>query len=211
MAMREAQRRGTLLGSQSGKLVNAVANKTVLKWCVMKKGTQGKIGKVRAPRVQITYDVEIGGATQLKELPFVVGVVADLSGAGGDPEKRLRDRHFVDIDAESIDVVMEAMRPAVSVRVPNRLTGEGEVNVELKFTAMDSFSPEAVAQSVPALAKLLDARVRLNDLLSKLEGNDRLNDLLAEIVLNTEVQQKAKLEIGGREADDRGVSSAAPQ
>jgi type VI secretion system protein ImpB len=161
----------------------------------MTNGTQGKIGKIRPPRVQITYDVEIGGASKEKELPFVVGVIADLTAQGGDPEQRLRDRHFVEIDIENIDKVMTAMRPAVSVRVPNRLTGEGQRKVELEFLTMESFSPDAVAKSVPELAKLLETRVRLSDLLAKLEGNERLNDLLAEVVSNTEIQVQAQSEI----------------
>lgn len=172
----------------------------------MTKGTQGKLGKVRPPRVQITYDVEIGSASQEKELPFVVGVIADLSARGGDPEQRLRDRHFIEVDAENIDKVMSAMRPAVSLRVPNKLTGDGQVGVNLEFLNMESFSPEAVAQSVPDLAKLLETRVRLSDLLSKLEGNERLNDLLAEVVFNTVIQDQAQSEAGRKKL----AASASP-
>lgn len=162
----------------------------------MKTGTQGKLSKVRPPRVQISYDVEIGGATKEKELPFVIGVIADLSANGGDPELRLRDRQFIEIDSENVDKVMTAMRPAVKLLVPNKLTNEGHLSVNLQFTSMSSFSPEAVAQSTPDLAKLLEARVRLSDLLAKLEGNERLNDLLAEMVSNTEILAKAQIEAG---------------
>ncbi len=172
----------------------------------MATGTQAKLGKVRPPRVQITYDVEIGGASTMKELPFVVGVIADLSARGGDPEQRLRDRNFVEIDSENIDKVMTAMRPAVSVRVPNRLTGDGQMSVALEFLSMDSFSPAAVAQAVPDLAKLLESRVRLSDLLAKLEGNERLNDLLAEVVSNTEIQDKAQSQASSKKT----LESAAP-
>ena len=171
----------------------------------MKMGTQGKISKIRPPRVQITYDVEIGGAAKEKELPFVIGVIADLSASGGDPEQRLRDRHFIEIDAENVDKVMTAMRPAVSVLVPNKLTNEGRMNVNLQFLTMASFSPEAVAQSVPDLAKLLEARVRLSDLLSKLEGNERLNDMLAEVVSNTEIHVQAQSEAGQKK-----ISASTP-
>lgn len=163
----------------------------------MAKGAQGKLGKVRPPRVQITYDVEIGGASKEKELPFVVGVLADLSAKGGDPEQRLKDRNFVEIDADSFDKVMAATKPAVTLRVPNRLTGEGDVNIELKFKDMDSFSPHSVAKSVPALAQMLEVRNRLSDLLAKLEGNERLNDLLAEVVMNTAIQHQAQSEAAG--------------
>ena len=175
----------------------------------MTKGTQGKLGKVRAPRVQITYDVEIGGAKKDKELPFVVGVIADLSASGGDPEQRLRDRHFIEVDGENVDKVMAAMRPAVSLRVPNKLSGEGHVSINLEFLGMDSFSPEAVAQSVPDLAKLLEARIRLNDLLAKLEGNERLNDLLAEVVSNTDIREQAKSEAGRKKKSGSAVHSDA--
>ena len=161
----------------------------------MKVGTQGKLAKIRPPRVQITYDVEIGGATKLKELPFVIGVIADLSADGADPERRLRDRHFIEIDGDSVDKVMTAMQPAVTVLVPNKLTNEGRMSVNLKFLTMESFTPEAVAQSVPDLAKLLEARVRLSDLLAKLEGNERLNDLLAEVVSNSEINDQAQSEV----------------
>jgi type VI secretion system protein ImpB len=170
----------------------------------MTKGTQSKISKIRPPRVQITYDVELGGATMMKELPFVIGVIADLSAGGGDPEQRLRDKHFIEIDAENVDKVMTAMRPAVSVLVPNKLTNEGRMKIDLQFLTMDSFSPEAVAQAVPDLAKLLEARVRLSDLLAKLEGNERLNDLLAEVVSNTEIHVQAQSEA------DRKKISASP-
>lgn len=160
----------------------------------MKTGAQGKLGKIRPPRVQITYDVEVGGASKEKELPFVIGVIADLSARGGDPEQRLRDKHFIEIDAGNVDKVMKAMNPGVSVRVPNKLTSEGHLSIELQFQSMESFSPEMVAQSVPDLAKLLETRVRLSDLLAKLEGNERLNDLLAEVVSNTVIQDQAQLE-----------------
>lgn len=161
----------------------------------MATSSQNKLSKVRPPRVQITYDVEIGGASTEKELPFVVGVIADLVGVGGDPEKKLRDRQFVEIDRENFDKVMTAMKPAVNVNVPNKLNGEGQMNINLQFCGMDSFSPGAVAKSVPELSKLLDTRERLVDLLAKLEGNDRLNDMLAELVTNTEIQHRAQTEI----------------
>ena len=171
----------------------------------MKMGTQGKISKIRPPRVQITYDVEIGGASKEKELPFVIGVIADLSAGGGDPDQRLRDRHFIEIDTGNVDKVMTAMQPSISVTVPNKLTNEGRMNVNLKFSTMESFSPEAVAQSVPDLAKLLETRVRLSDLLAKLEGNDRLNDLLAEVVSNSEIHDQAQ-----SEAINKKIGASAP-
>lgn len=158
--------------------------------------TQKKLSKVRPPRVQITYDVEIGQAVKEKELPFVVGVLADLAQSGSEEGQLLRDRSFIEIDADNFDKVMEAQKPRISLRAPNRLGDEGEtINIDLSFPNIESFSPGAIAKSVPQLAKLLEVREKLNDLLAKLEGNDRLNDLLADIVTNTEIQLKAKSEI----------------
>lgn len=165
----------------------------------MSGGTQKKIGKVRPPRVQITYDVETGDAVNQKSLPFVVGVLADLN-PGGANETRLRDRSFVSIDGDNFDKVMSAVNPTVAVTVPNKLSSEGgNMRLEMSFSELDAFSPGRVAKSVPQLNQLLEARERLNDLLAKLEGNDKLNDLLAEVVLNTEVQVKACSEQRERE------------
>lgn len=169
----------------------------------MNKSVQKKLGKIRPPRVQISYDVEIGDALERKELPFVVGVLADLCGQGGAEGGRLADSHFIEIDAGNVDKVMAAMAPAISVRVPDRLLGEGDLNVEIQFNSMDAFSPAAVARAVPSVAKLLEVRERLNDLLAKLEGNDRLNDLLAEVVSNTEIQQKARSEVGQLQGNEK--------
>lgn len=168
--------------------------------------TQKKITKIRSPRVHISYDVEVNGATENKELPFVVGVIADLSAGAGRGDKRLRERNFAEIDAENFDRVMEATGPALSLKVPNRIQGEGEMNVDLKFTSLDSFSPGDIAMAVPQLAQLLETRARLNDLLAKLEGNDRLNDLLAEVVLNSEVQMRAKSELEKSSGGDKKES-----
>lgn len=166
-----------------------------------KKSTQKKIGEVRAPRVQISYDVELGDAVTQKTLPFVVGVVADLNPGADKTESRFRDRSFVDIDVDNFDKVMAATKPTISIRVPNKLGGEENLRTELTFSQLEDFSPAAVAKKVPQLAQLMAVRGRLNDLLAKLEGNDRLNDLLAEVVLNTEVQARAQLEMQKRDAD----------
>ena len=157
-------------------------------------GSQKKISKTRAPRVHITYDVELDGATKEKELPFVVGVIADVSGGNQDIEP-IADRHFVALETQNLDKVIEAMQPRLALQVPNRLNGQGTMNVSLAFNQMKSFEPAQIARSVPALSKLLDARTHLQDLLSKLEGNEALNSLLAEVVMNTEIQQKAKEEL----------------
>jgi type VI secretion system protein ImpB len=148
---------------------------------------QKRLQKVRAPRVQMTYDVEIGDAIENKELPFVVGVVGDF---GSDPEagkKRLKDRNFVNVDAGNFDEVLGAVAPVTSFRVENHLSEEGgEFAVQLQFREMDDFRPESVVQQVAPLKGLLDARTKLADLRNKLAGNDKLEDILSEVLGNTE-------------------------
>jgi type VI secretion system protein ImpB len=151
------------------------------------ESVQKCLQKVRAPRVQMTYDVEIGDAIENKELPFVVGVLGDF---GTDPEaakKRLKDRKFVNVDADNFDEVLGGVAPATSFRVPNHLSAEGgEFAVQLQFKQMDDFRPEAVVQQVAPLKGLLDARAKLADLRNKLAGNDKLEDLLNDVLTNTE-------------------------
>ncbi len=173
------------------------------------KNMQKQIGRERPPRVQITYDVEVGNETKQKTLPFVVGVLADLGPGGAQEELRIRDRSFTDISEDNFDKVMAAMAPTLSLSVPNRLSGERErLEVSLKFKEMSDFTPEGVARAVPQIARLLDARAKLNDLLAKLEGNERLNDLLVEVVSDADVQAKVYSEIEQREGvDGNGVVS----
>jgi type VI secretion system protein ImpB len=147
---------------------------------------QKRLQKVRPPRVQMTYDVEIGDAVENKELPFVVGVVGDF---GANPEaerKRLKERSFVNVDSSNFDEVLEGVAPAVNFRVPNELSGAGELAVELQFKQMDDFRPESVVQQVDPLRRLLEARTKLADLRNKIAGNDKLEDLLAEVLANTD-------------------------
>lgn len=167
----------------------------------MADSVQHKLSRVRPPRVQITYDVEIGDAIERKELPFVIGVMADLSGAPETPLPRVSDRKFTAIDRDNFDAVLASAKPRVAVRVPNRLKPDADeaLNVALTFEAFDDFAPEAVVRQVPALAKLFEARGRLRDLLTKLDGNDRLDALLGEVVENTERQSALKDQLGGGE------------
>lgn len=175
----------------------------------MQTGTQKRIGKVRPPRVQITYDVETGGAIEEKTLPLVVGVIADLA-PGSSAQERLRDRAFISVDAENYDAVMAAMSPRLQLVVENRLCEDSNrLTVDLAFGALESFTPAAVARSVPAIAQLLQARARLNDLLAKLEGNERLNDLLAEVVNDEGVQAQALKEV--RDQEGRSGAPAVAQ
>ncbi len=149
----------------------------------MAESTQHKLSRVRPPRVQITYDVEIGNAVEKKELPFVVGVLADLAGKNAGALPKLRDRKFTEIDRDNFSDIMASLEPSLAFAVPNRLKDDGSsVNVELKFRSMDDFEPISVIKQVPALRELLDARQRLNDLLGKLDGNDELDALLSEVI-----------------------------
>ncbi|HYY96388.1 MAG TPA: type VI secretion system contractile sheath small subunit [Pyrinomonadaceae bacterium] len=169
----------------------------------MPESTQHKLDRVRPPRVQITYDVEIGDAIVMKELPFVVGIMADLSGKPAEPLPPLKERKYVEIDRDNFNDIMKAIGPRLALRVDNRLTnGDGaeggdKMNVELKFASLDDFSPINVLKQVEALKQLFDARTRLADLLAKLDGNDALDALLQDVVKNTEGMQQIKSSIGG--------------
>lgn len=171
----------------------------------MAESLQKKLSRVRPPRVQITYDVEIGGAVERKELPFVIGVMADLSGKPAAPLPRVAERKFVNVDRDNFDAAMAAAAPRLAFRTPNRLQpgAEDMLNVELTFSKFDDFAPEAVVKQVPALAKLFEARGRLRDLLTKLDGNDKLDALLADVVEHTERQDalKAQLSLPAPAAD----------
>lgn len=158
---------------------------------------QHKLDRVRKPRVHLTYDVEVGGAIQVKELPFVVGVLADLSGKPDEPLPKLKERALVEIDRDNFNQVLSKIKPRLAFQVDNQLQGDGSsMNVELRFGSMDDFEPEQVARQVEPLRKLLDARNRLDSLLSKMDGNDRLEELLQEVVSNTESLKKLGEETG---------------
>ncbi|GAB3435534.1 type VI secretion system contractile sheath small subunit [Massilia solisilvae] len=151
------------------------------------ESVQKRLQKVRAPRVQMTYDVEIGDAIENKELPFVVGVVGDFGGDPSVEKKRLKDRNFVNVDASNFDEVLAGVAPVANFRVQNHMSSEGgEFAVELQFKEMDDFRPESVVQQVAPLKGLLDARTKLADLRNKLAGNDKLEDILSEVLSNTE-------------------------
>lgn len=169
-----------------------------------KESLQHKIDRVRAPRVQITYDVEIGDAIEMKEIPFVAGVLADLSGKPDEPLPKVKDRRFVEIDRDNFNNVLEATKPRVAFKVENRLTGDDtKLAVELRFKSLDDFHPEQVAQQVEPLRKLVEARRRLSDLLSKLDGNDRLDELLQEVIASTDTLQKLGKETGIETGTDK--------
>ena len=165
---------------------------------------QHKLDRVRAPRVHITYDVEIGDAIELKEIPFVVGVLADLSGKPEEPLPKLKDRKFVEIDRDNFDRVLEGQKPRLAFRVDNKLTGEDtKMAVDLRFKSIDDFHPERVVQQIDPLRKLLDVRHRLSDLLNKLDGNDRLDELLQQVISSTESLEQLGKEAGVATTDEK--------
>ena len=164
----------------------------------MPESTQHKLDRTRPPRVHITYDVEVGDATQKKELPFIVGVLADLSGQPAQALPRVKDRKFVEIDRDNFNDVLASIGPRAVFRVENKLANDGsKISVELKFAHMDDFNPTNVVKQIEPLRKLLEARTRLTDLLGKLDGNDKLDELLQEVVSNSEGLKELKAQTGG--------------
>src|SRR4051812_31687203 len=149
--------------------------------------TQHKLDRIRPPRVQITYDVETGGAIQNRELPLIVGILADLSGKPAEAPAPLKSRDFVEIDRDNFNDVMSAITPRLAFQAENAIAKDGsKLNVKLHFQHIDDFEPVSVIKQVAPLAKLFEARQRLTDLLTKLDGNDELDKLLQEIVQNTD-------------------------
>ncbi len=167
----------------------------------MAESTQHKLDRVRPPRVQITYDVEIGNAIEKKELPFIVGILADLSGKPAEALPPVKDRKFVEIDRDNFNDVLAAIAPRLAFQVPNRLVKDSKdhLNVELVFKSMDDFGPVEIIKQVAALKKLYDGRQRLRDLLTKLDGNDNLDALLKDVISNTESQATLKKDLGDGE------------
>src|SRR5262245_1513607 len=163
-----------------------------------RQSAQHKLDRVRPPRVQITYDVEVGGAIEIKELPFVVGVLGDFSGQPEQPLPKLKERKFVEVNPDNFDTVLEGMKPHLSFAVENKLSEDPEaanLKVDLKFKSMDDFEPENVARQVKPLKELLDLRTRLSDLRGSLQGNDKLEELLMDAVTNSEKLEKLKTEV----------------
>src|SRR5205814_10303167 len=143
-----------------------------------KASSQKFIARNRAPRVQIEYDVEPYGAEKKVELPFVMGVMSDLSGKPADPLAPVADRKFLEIDVDNFDDRLKACKPRVAFQVPNTLTGEGNIAVEMTFQSMVDFSPAAVARKVDSLNKLLQARTELANLLTYMDGKDKAEELV---------------------------------
>jgi type VI secretion system protein ImpB len=162
-----------------------------------KESTQQKLSRVRAPRVHITYDVEVGDAIELKELPFVMGVFGDFTGQPEQPLPRLSDRKFVEVNPDNFDQVLEKMSPHVAFSVDNKLSKDkGQLKVNLNFKELADFEPEQVARKIEPLRELLDLRSKLSDLRGSLQGNDKLDEILHKVVSNTEDRQKLSSELG---------------
>jgi type VI secretion system protein ImpB len=156
-----------------------------------RESVQQKISRIRPPRVHISYEVETGGAIEMKELPFVVGVLGDFSGKPADPLPRVRDRKFVEIDRDNFDGVLAGMKPRLQMGVENKLNNDGgKLAVELNFRGMEDFEPDKVVQQVEPLRRLVEARRNLSDLLAKMDGNDKLGELLEDVLSNADRQKE---------------------
>jgi type VI secretion system protein ImpB len=162
-----------------------------------KESIQHKIDRVRPPRVQITYDVEVGGAIELKELPFVVGVMGDFVGKPEEPLPAIKNRKFVEIDPDNFNQVLAGMKPRVAFSVENKLQDDGsKVGVDLTFGGIEDFEPDNIVQQVEPLRKLVEARQKLSDLRSKMDGNEKLENMLNDIISDTDKQKQLSDALG---------------
>ena len=177
----------------------------------MTESTQHKLSRIRTPRVQITYDVEIGDAIEKKELPFIVGILADLSGKPANALPPFKERKFVDIDRDNFQDVLAAIGPRLAFRVPDKLVADSpdSLAVALEFKHLDDFGPVAVLKQVPALRRLFEARGRLRDLLTKLDGNDDLDQLLARVIRNTDDQTALKAQLAEGQPGETAAAEPA--
>jgi type VI secretion system protein ImpB len=170
-----------------------------------KPSTQHNLDRVRAPRVQITYDVEVGDAIEVKELPFVMGVLGDFTGQPVDPLPRLKDRKFVEVTPDNFDTVLESMKPHLAFSVENKLSDDpaaGNIKVDLHFKSLEDFSPDNVARQVKPLRELLELRDRLSDLRGSMQGNDKLEEALREAVTDKDKRAKLSAELGIKEGSN---------
>jgi type VI secretion system protein ImpB len=168
-----------------------------------KESLQHKIDRVRPPRVQITYDVEVGGAMELKELPFVIGVLGDFVGKPEEAPAALKNRKFVEIDPDNFNQVIEGMAPRLAYTVDNKLQDDGsKMGVELKFNSIEDFEPDNIVRQVEPLRKLVEAREKLSDLRSKMDGNDKLETMLEDIISSKDKQQELSNALGMESKED---------
>jgi type VI secretion system protein ImpB len=163
-----------------------------------KQSNQKKLGRVRPPRVNITYDVEVGDAIEVKELPFAMGVLGDFTGQPSEPLPRLKDRKFVEVTPDNFDSVLAGMKPHLSFSVENKLSEDpnaGQLKVDLNFKSLDDFAPDQVASQIGPLRELLKLRGKLADLRGSLQGNDKLDEVLQDVINNTEKLSKLRDEL----------------
>ena len=167
-----------------------------------KASTQHKLDRVRPPRVHVTYDVEVGDAIEIKELPFVMGVLGDFTGQPTEPLARMKDRKFVEVNPDNFDSVLEGMKPHLAFAVENKLSEDPnapQLKVDLHFRSLEDFEPDKVARQVKPLRELLDLRTRLSDLRGSLQGNDKLEEVLLSTVNDADKLNKLKDELGKKE------------
>ncbi|MDX8130266.1 type VI secretion system contractile sheath small subunit [Methylomonas sp. EFPC1] len=175
----------------------------------MAESSQKFIQRNRAPRVQIEYDVELYGSEKKVQLPFVMGVMSDLSGKPAEPLAPVADRKLLEIDVDNFNDRLKSMKPRVAFQVPNTLTGEGNLNVDITFESMDDFSPAAVAKKVAGLDKVLEARTQLSNLITYMDGKTGAEELIAKLVndpalLQTLAASAKPAEAGGDAAEGKG-------
>ncbi|MEP6691993.1 MAG: type VI secretion system contractile sheath small subunit [Gemmatimonadaceae bacterium] len=170
-----------------------------------KESTQKKLERVRPPRVMLSYDVETGGAIEMRELPFVMGVLGDFTGQPTDPLPKLKERKFVDVTLDNFDEVLASMKPHLAFSVENTLSDDpnaGKLGVDLTFKSMDDFAPDAVAQQVKPLRELLELRTKLADLRGSLQGNDKLDEILQSTIEDADKMAKLRGELGVKGGGD---------
>ena len=173
----------------------------------MPESIQHKLDRVRPPRVQITYDVEIGSAIEKKELPFIVGIMADLSAASNQEKPKLKDRKFVEIDRDNFNDVLKSIEPRLQIVVPDKLNGGNNIAIELIYESLDDFEPMRIVERVPDIKDVSDRRQRLSDLITKLDGNDSLEALLTALAQDEQAQND--ILAWAKEAEDKAAADAA--
>lgn len=172
-----------------------------------RESTQTKLSRVRPPRVQITYDVQVGDAIELKEIPFVLGVLGDFSGNPAEELPKLKDRKFVEVTPDNFDDVLGSMKPRLAYSVANKLADDPDapkLKVDLSFKKLEDFEPEQVARQIKPLRELLDLRTRLADLRGSLQTNQTLDDLLQEVINSSEKMQRLRTEVQTAETGKEG-------
>lgn len=170
-----------------------------------RESVHAKLERVRPPRVHVTYNVEVGDAVEIKEIPFVMGVLGDFSGQPEEPLPRIRERRFVEVTPDNFDGVLASMKPRVAFTVENKLSDDpnaGKIGVDLRFSSLEDFEPEKVARQVNPLRELLELRTKLSDLRGTLQGNEKLEKLLQDVLGNSEKMQQIKDEMESAEGGE---------